>query len=105
MSKEWRQDKRLYKYGDIEVELEGIRLCDQCGIPVEQAEKTENGITIFNITSPEYMLEQADESERLDPDEFDETTIVELFGKAGKYDFTDVGFGVGIGCRESVMVK
>lgn len=21
------------------------------------------------------------------------------------YDFTDVGFGVGIGCRESVMVK
>ena len=29
----------------------------------------------------------------------------QLFGKAGKYDFTDVGFGVGIGCRESVMVK
>ena len=48
MSKDWDQDKRLYKYGDIEVEL---------------------------------------------------------FGKAGKYDFTDVGFGVGIGCRESVMVK
>lgn len=71
MSKEWKRDKRLYRYGDIEVELEGIRLCDQCGIPVEQVEKT----------------------------------IVELFGKAGKYDFTDVGFGVGIGCRESVMVK
>ena len=29
----------------------------------------------------------------------------QLFGKAGKYDFTDVGFGVGIECRESVMVK
>lgn len=83
MSKEWKQDGRLYKYGDIEVELECIRLCDQCGIPVEQAEKTENGIAIFNITSPEYMLEQADESGRLDPDEFDETTVVELFGKAG----------------------
>ena len=83
MSKEWKQDKRLYKYGDVEVELECIRLCDQCGIPVEQAEKTANGIAIFNITSPEYMLEQADESGRLDPDEFDETTVVELFGKAG----------------------
>ena len=71
MLKEWKQDGRLYRYGDIEVELEGIRLCDQCGIPVEQVEKT----------------------------------IVELFGKAGKYDFIDVGFGVGIGCREFVVVK
>ena len=39
MSKEWKQDKRLYKYGDIEVELECIRLCDQCGIPVESEQK------------------------------------------------------------------
>jgi len=83
MSKEWKQDGRLYKYGDADVELECIRLCDRCGIPVEQAQKTENGIAVSNITSSEYMLEQADESGRLDPDEFDETTVVELFGKAG----------------------
>mgnify|MGYP004512646567 FL=1 len=48
MAKEWKRDKRLYRYGDLEVEL---------------------------------------------------------FGKAGKYDFIDVGFGVGIGCREFVVVK
>ena len=30
------------------------------------------------------MIEQADESGRLDPDEFDETTIVELFGKVSR---------------------
>lgn len=83
LSKEWKQDGRLYKYGEVAVELECIKLCKQCGIPVEQAQKTEDGIAIDNITSPDYMLEQADESGRLDPDEFDETTIIELFGKAG----------------------
>ena len=29
------------------------------------------------------MLEQADQSGRLDPDDFDEQTIIDLFGKAG----------------------
>ncbi len=83
MSKEWKQDKRLYKYGDVAVELECIELCKQCNIPAEQACITEDGIAIDNITSPDYMLEQADESGRLDPDEFDENTVIELFGKAG----------------------
>ena len=29
------------------------------------------------------MLEQSDQSGRLDPDDFDEQTIIDLFGKAG----------------------
>ena len=29
------------------------------------------------------MLEQADQSGRIDPDDFDEQTIIDLFGKAG----------------------
>ena len=60
------------------------------------------------------MIEQADESGRLDPDEFDETTIVELFGKvsrkcllSGQIRFYGcwIRSRHRIGCRESVMIK
>lgn len=83
LSKEWKQDGKLYKYGDLSIELECIDLCKKCGIPVEMASPLEGGIAIENITSPNFMLEQADQSGRLDPDDFDETTIIELFGQAG----------------------
>lgn len=83
LSKEWKQDGKLYKYGDLTIELECIDLCKKCGIPVENASPLEGGIAIENITSPSFMLEQADQSGRLDPDDFDETTIIELFGQAG----------------------
>lgn len=83
LSKEWKQDGKLYKYGDISVELQCIELCRKCGIYVENADETDGGIAIYNITSPMLMLEQADQSGRLDPDDFDEQTIIELFGKAG----------------------
>ena len=83
LSKEWKQDGRLYKYGDISVELQCIKLCRECGISVERADETDGGITISNITSPKVMLEQADQSGRIDPDDFDEQTIIDLFGKAG----------------------
>lgn len=83
LSKEWKQDGRLYKYGDVSVELQCIELCKKCDIPVETAELTDGGIAIYNITSPDLMLEQADESGMLDPDDFDEQTITGLFGLAG----------------------
>ena len=79
LSKEWKQDGKLYKYGDISVELQCIELCRKCGISVENADETDGGIAIYNITSPKFMLEQADQSGRLDPDDFDEQTIIELF--------------------------
>lgn len=83
LSKEWKQDGKLYKYGDISVELQCIKLCRECGISVERADETDGGIAISNITSPKVMLEQADQSGRIDPDDFDEQTIIDLFGKAG----------------------
>ena len=83
LSKEWKQDGKLYKYGDISVELQCIKLCRECGISVERADETDGGIAISNITSPKVMLEQADQSGRIDPDDFDEQTIINLFGKAG----------------------
>ena len=60
LSKEWKQDGKLYKYGDISVELQCIDLCSKCGISVEKADATDGGIAIYNITSPKRMLEQAD---------------------------------------------
>jgi len=83
LSKEWKQDGKLYKYGDISVELQCIKLCRECGISVERADETDGGIAISNITSPKVMIEQADQSGRIDPDDFDEQTIIDLFGKAG----------------------
>lgn len=76
-------DGKLYKYGDISVELQCIELCRKCGISVENADETKGKIAIYNITSPKFMLEQADQSGRLDPDDFDEQTIIDLSGKAG----------------------
>ena len=57
LSKEWKQDGKLYKYGDISVELQCIELCRKCGISVENADETDGGIAIYNITSPKFMLE------------------------------------------------
>ena len=75
LSKEWKQDGKLYKYGDISVELQCIKLCRECGISVERADETDGGIAISNITSPKVMLEQADQSGRIDPDDFDEGAV------------------------------
>lgn len=83
LSKEWRRDGRLYKYGDISIELECVKLCAACNIPTEKAEPFAGGVAFSNISSPDHMLEQADQSGRLDPDDFDESTIIELFGKSG----------------------
>ena len=78
LSKEWKQDGKLYKYGDISVELQCIKLCRECGISVERADETDGGIAISNITSPKVMLEQADQSGRIDPDDFDEETLTTI---------------------------
>ena len=84
LSKEWKNDGRLYKYGDVSVELQCIKLCKNCGILVENAFAIKDGIAIENITSQNLMLEQADQSGRLDPDDFDEQTIIDfLWGGGG----------------------
>lgn len=83
LSKEWKRDGRLYKYGPVDIELACIALCKACGIAVEKAVEVPGGIAVTNITSPELMLEQADMSGRLDPEEFDERDVLELFGLSG----------------------
>lgn len=83
LSKEWKPDGKLYKYGQLGIELECIALCRACGIPVEDAVMVSGGIAVTNITSPRRMLEQADASGRLDADDFDEADVLALFGLAG----------------------
>ena len=56
LSKEWKQDGKLYKYGDISVELQCIKLCRECGISVERADETDGGIAISNIASERKCL-------------------------------------------------
>lgn len=83
LSKEWKRDGRLYKYGDVAIELQCIELCNLCGVPAEAAELIPGGIAVWNITSASVMLEQADQSGRIDPENFDEHDILQLFGRAG----------------------
>lgn len=83
LSKEWKRDGRLYKYGDVAIELQCIELCNLCGVPAETAELVPGGIAVCNITSAAVMLEQADQSGRIDPDNFDERDILQQFGREG----------------------
>lgn len=83
LTKEWRRDGRLYKYGNVGVELQCIELCKAAEIPVIEAVAVDGGIAVENLTSPDLMLEQADQSGRLDPDDFDESDILRLFGRDG----------------------
>ena len=91
LSKEWKQDGKLYKYGDISVELQCIKLCRECGISVERADETDGGIAISNITSPKVMLEQADQSGRIDPDDFD-ACVEEKAKQIEQLELLDAGF-------------
>ena len=84
LTKEWRADGRLYKYGDgLEIELLCAQLCQICGVPCEEILRTENGIAVTNFTDEGLMLEQADASGRIDPDDFTEQDVIELFGEDG----------------------
>lgn len=83
LSKEWKSDGRLYKYGDVSIELQCIELCQLCGVSVESAMAVEGGIAINNITTADVMLEQADQSGRINPDDFDEDSVLQEFGADG----------------------
>ena len=84
LTKEWVSSKHLCKFGsNLDVEVEVSRLCRLCSIPVCYVESIEGGVRILNFTNTELMLEQADQSDRVDPDDFDEHTLIELFGIFG----------------------
>lgn len=87
LSKEWVSSKYLYKYDnsevDLSIEVEVSRLCRLCNIPVCYVQSIEKGVCLTNFTSPDLMLEQADQSGKIDPDDFDEYTIINMFGTFG----------------------
>ena len=85
LNKYWIDSKTLCKIGkETLIEVECARLCKLCGIPVNNIiQRDQNSILIENITSPKYMLEQADQSGMIDPDDFDNTNIIKHFGLSG----------------------
>lgn len=84
LNKEWINSTTLCKYGE-ETKLEKIcsDLCKACDIDVVDIVDIPNGIAVANMTNTKYMLEQADQSGRIDPDDFTEDEIIGLFGVSG----------------------
>ena len=85
LNKFWVDGSTLCKVGqDTLIEVECARLCKMCNIPVNRvSQRDQNSILVQNITSPKYMLEQADQSGLIDPDDFDNEDIIKHFGLAG----------------------
>lgn len=83
LSKEWLPNGNLYKQGDLEIELLCIKLCKKCGIDVEDGIFREDGIELINFTSEDEMLEQANMSGKIHPEEFTTSDVIEKFGMKG----------------------
>lgn len=83
LPKEWIDKGVLNKYGDIQIETECHNICHICEIPCVEIKDIENGISVKNMTDVNLMLEQADMSGKIDPDDFTEEDIVRLFGLQG----------------------
>lgn len=86
LDKCWINSSTLYKKGEEAlIEAECSRLCKYLGIRVADIQITpdKSGILVSNITSPKYMLEQADQSGLIDPDDFDSQDIIKHFGLEG----------------------
>ncbi len=84
LRKEWINSVTLAKYGEeTKIEYQVSMLCKLCNIKAVDIKLVDNGILVRNLTNPDVMLEQADESGRVDPDDFDESTIEKLFGLDG----------------------
>lgn len=89
INKEWISNRILNKYGkDTIIELECIALCKICNIQSENIlpilrNSEVIGVQVENITNTELMLEQANQSGKLDVDDFDESTVERLFGLQG----------------------
>lgn len=84
LRKEWINSNILVKYGnETIIEYEIAEMCKLCNISAVNIKLINNGIAVENMTNPNLMLEQADQSGRVDPDDFDEYTIERLFGIAG----------------------
>lgn len=97
LSKCWISSTELFKKGDtVKIEIECSRLVRLCNISCAEVLDDEDGIIVKNFTSSHVMLESADMSGKIDPDDFDENTIIELFGLDGfRMIIIDAIFGNG----------
>lgn len=103
LNKYWLNSKILCKLGqETLIEHECSRVCKILGVPVENIQilPDKSGIAVENITSPNLMLEQADQSGRIDPDDFDNSDIIKLFGLSG-YQMILVDAIIGNGDRHA----
>lgn len=82
VNKEWIDNVYLYKEG-CNIEYDCFLLCKSCGIACNEVQPYQNGILVKNITSTEYMLEQANESGLIDEDDFTDEDIISYFGSDG----------------------
>lgn len=83
LSKEWKNSKELWKYGDCKIEEDCSTICEKCGISSVKNVWCDDHLVSYNFTSVNVMLEQGDQSGRLNVHDYDEYTMVELFGMYG----------------------
>lgn len=84
LDKQWVSSSVLEKYGShLCVEAEVSAMCKFCSVLANNVWIIDGGVAVQNFTNPNYMLEQLDQSGKVDPDDFDESDIIRLFGKNG----------------------
>lgn len=80
LSKEWRKSGKLFKKGNLGIEIECIDLCKACGVSVENGRIVEDGIELDNFTSKDVMLITAESSGRIDGENFTDDDVIREFG-------------------------
>lgn len=98
LTKRWLSPTQLLKCGDnVEIEVECSHLTRLCHIPCAKVTHySKNSIIIENFTSKDIMLEAAEVSGRLNPDNFNESDIINLFHLNGfRMILIDAIFGNG----------
>ena len=95
VSKAWLSAEYLFKTG-CGIEIECADICFRLGLNRAEVKAADNGITVKNFTSPNFMLEQADMSGNFEEDFYTNTDILREFGADGfKMILTDAVFGNG----------
>lgn len=98
LTKCWLSPTQLLKCGaNVEIEVECFHLTRLCHIPCAKVTNyAKNSIIIENFTSKDIMLEAAEVSGRLNPDNFNESNILNLFHLNGfRMILIDAIFGNG----------
>jgi len=98
LSKKWVNKNTMYKKR-AKIEVECSRLCRVCKIPVARVRSgvaDKRDVFVKNLTDTNRMLEQADQSGKIDIDNFTEKTLIDEFEIRGTQMVTiDAIFGNG----------